>query len=57
MQMVWAFSTELGFVAGGTIALGFDASKSVICASAVAGALLAAGVRHLLKANGIYRPR
>jgi len=57
MEMVRAFSSELGFVAGGLGALYFDASNAVICISARAGALIATGIRHLLKAKGIYRPR
>ena len=56
VEMFWAFSTELGFVAGGTVALYLDASNSVICASAVAGTLVVVCIRHLLKAKGIYRP-
>jgi hypothetical protein len=57
MEMVWIFSTELGFLAGGTFALYLDASNAVICASALASALIVTGVRHLLKVKGIYRPR
>jgi hypothetical protein len=57
MEMVWIFSTELGFLAGGTVALYLDASNALICASALAGALIVTGVRHLLKVKGIYRPR
>ena len=49
MEMIWMFSTELGFVAGATVALYLDASNTVICASAFAGALIATGVRQLLK--------
>jgi hypothetical protein len=57
MEMARIFSTELGFVAGELVALYLNGGNSVICASVVAGAPIATGLRHLLEANGIYRPR
>jgi hypothetical protein len=55
--MIWQFSTELGFAAGGLVAFYLGASNTAMCMSAVAGALIATGIRHPLKAKGIYRPR
>jgi len=57
LEMVWMYSTELGFAAGGFVALYFRASNSVVCLSAISGALLVASVRRLLEVRGIYRAR
>ena len=49
--MVWIFSTELGFAAGGLVAFYLGASNTAMCMLAVAGALIATDIRHLLTAG------